>query len=205
MELIKRHFNFGDESLSLVGKLVALHLVIIALANYTVQIAGVIPVLNLNFTWGMFVFPLIVVATDLTVRLTNKYVARQIIAIAFIPAIIISSFIATPMIGFASALAYALGLMLDVSIFQRIREKLTDMWWVAPAISTVFANILDTYAFFWAAFAYGPDEFMRANWLEIASVDVVFKIAVSFVVFLPVYGLLLQQLRKRMEVGTGAA
>ena len=205
MELIKRHFNFGDESLSLVGKLVALHLVIIALANYTVQIAGVIPVLNLNFTWGMFVFPLIVVATDLTVRLTNKYVARQIIAIAFIPAIIISSFIATPMIGFASALAYALGLMLDVSIFQRIREKLTDMWWVAPAISTVFANILDTYAFFWAAFAYGPDEFMRANWLEIASVDVVFKIAVSFVVFLPIYGLLLQQLRKRMEVGTGAA
>ncbi len=204
MNFIKSHFNFGDESMSLVAKLVVLHLVIIALANYTVQIAGVIPILDLNFTWGMFVFPLIVVATDLTVRLTNKYVARQIIAIAFIPAIIISSFIATPMIGLASALAYALGLMLDVSIFQRIREKLTDMWWVAPAISTVFANILDTYAFFWAAFAYGPDEFMRANWLEIASVDVVFKIAVSFVVFLPIYGLLLQQLRKRMTVGTGA-
>lgn len=204
MELIKKYFNFGDEDRSLIVKLVGLHLVIIALANYTVQIAGVIPLLNLNFTWGMFVFPLIVVATDLTVRLTNKYVARQIIAVAFIPAIIISSFIATPMIGFASGLAYALGLFLDVSIFQRIREKLTDMWWVAPAISTVFANILDTYAFFWAAFAYGPDEFMRANWLEIASVDVVFKIAVSFVVFLPVYGILLQQLRKRMEVGTGA-
>ena len=205
MNFIKSHFNFGDESMSLVSKLVVLHLVIIALANYTVQIAGEIPVLDLNFTWGMFVFPLIVVATDLTVRLTNKYVARQIIAIAFVPAIIISSFIATPLIGFASALAYALGLSLDVSVFQRIREKLTDMWWVAPAISTVFANILDTYAFFWAAFAYGPDEFMRANWLEIASVDVVFKIAVSFVVFLPIYGLLLQQLRKRMDVGTGAA
>ena len=198
------HFNFGDESLTLVVKLVLLHLLIIALANYTVQIAGVIPLLNLNFTWGMFVFPLIVVATDLTVRLTNKYVARQIIAIAFIPAIFISSYIATPMIGFASALAYALGLSLDVSVFQLIREKLTDIWWVAPAISTCFANILDTYSFFWAAFAYGPDEFMRTNWLEIASVDVVFKIAVSFLVFLPIYGLLLQQLRKRMEVVAGA-
>ena len=197
------HFNFGDESLTLVFKLVLLHLLIIALANYTVQIAGVIPLLNLNFTWGMFVFPLIVVATDLTVRLTNKYVARQIIAIAFIPAIFISSYIATPMIGFASALAYALGLSLDVSVFQLIREKLTDIWWVAPAISTFFANILDTYAFFWAAFAYGPDEFMRTNWLEIASVDVVFKIAVSFLVFLPIYGLLLQQLRKRMELVAG--
>jgi uncharacterized integral membrane protein (TIGR00697 family) len=144
-----------------------------------------------------------VVATDLTVRLTNKYVARQIIAIAFIPAIFISSYIATPLIGFASALAYALGLSLDVSVFQLIREKLTDIWWAAPAISTFFANILDTYVFFWAAFAYGPDEFMRTNWLEIASVDVVFKIAVSFLVFLPIYGLLLQQLRKRMELVAG--
>ena len=129
MELIKRHFNFGDESLSLVGKLVVLHLVIIALANYTVQIAGVIPVLNLNFTWGMFVFPLIVVATDLTVRLTNKYVARQIIAIAFIPAIFISSFIATPMIGIASGFAYAIGLMLDVSVFQIVRLYLMMEIW----------------------------------------------------------------------------
>src|SRR6056300_1065906 len=129
MELIKKYFNFGDEDKSLIVKLVGLHLVIIALANYVVQFSGVIPVLDLNFTWGMFVFPLIVVATDLTVRLTNKYVARQIIAIAFIPAMIISSFIATPMIGLASALAYALGLSLDVSVFQRIREKLTDMWW----------------------------------------------------------------------------
>ena len=198
------HFNFGDENLILVFKLVMLHLLIIALANYTVQIAGVIPLLNLNFTWGMFVFPLIVVATDLTVRLTNKYVARQIIAIAFIPAIFISSYIATPMIGFSSALAYALGLSLDVSVFQLIREKLTDIWWVAPAISTFFANILDTYVFFWAAFAYGPDEFMRTNWIEIASVDVVFKILVSFLFFLPIYGLLLQQLRKRMELVAGA-
>ena len=204
MELIKKYFNFGDEDKSLIVKLVGLHLVIIALANYVVQFSGVIPVLDLNFTWGMFVFPLIVVATDLTVRLTNKYVARQIIAIAFIPAMIISSFIATPMIGIASGFAYAIGLMLDVSVFQIVREKFTDVWWIAPAISTVFANILDTYAFFWAGFAYGPDEFMRANWLEIASVDVVFKIIVSFVVFLPVYGLLLQQLRKRMAVGTGA-
>jgi uncharacterized PurR-regulated membrane protein YhhQ (DUF165 family) len=204
MELIKKYFNFGDEDKSLIVKLVGLHLVIIALANYVVQFNGVIPVLDLNFTWGMFVFPLIVVATDLTVRLTNKYVARQIIAIAFIPAMIISSFIATPMIGIASGFAYAIGLMLDVSVFQRVREHLTDMWWVAPAISTVFANILDTYAFFWAGFAYGPDEFMRANWFEIASVDVVFKIIVSFVVFLPVYGLLLRELRKRITVGTGA-
>ena len=34
MELIKKYFNFGDEDKSLIVKLVGLHLVIIALANY---------------------------------------------------------------------------------------------------------------------------------------------------------------------------
>ena len=203
MELIKKYFNFGDEDKSLIVKLVGLHLVIIALANYVVQFSGVIPVLDLNFTWGMFVFPLIVVATDLTVRLTNKYVARQIIAIAFIPAVIISSFIATPMIGIASGFAYAIGLMLDVSVFQIIREKLSDMWWVAPAISTVVANIVDTYLFFYAAFSNHPtNEFMAANWLEIATVDVFFKIATSLVLFLPIYGVLLSYLKGKMNVSS---
>lgn len=198
------YFNFAGVDKKLVGMLVVLHLIIIALSNWAVQFGGTLYGTDLQFTWGMFVFPLIVVATDLTVRLTDKYTARSVVAIAFIPAIVISSYIATPMIGFASAFAYLLGQLLDVSVFQRIREKLTEVWWVAPAISTVFANILDTYAFFWAAFAYSDDPFMNVHWLEIASVDVVFKIIVSFVLFLPVYGVLLAWLRNRVKVGVGA-
>lgn len=198
------YFNFAGVDKKLVGMLVVLHLIIIALSNWAVQFGGTLYGTDLQFTWGMFVFPLIVVATDLTVRLTDKYTARSVVAIAFIPAIVISSYIATPMIGFASAFAYLLGQLLDVSVFQRIREKLTEVWWVAPAISTVFANILDTYAFFWAAFAYSDDPFMSVHWLEIASVDVVFKIIVSFVLFLPVYGVLLAWLRNRVKVGVGA-
>ena len=199
-----KYFNFSGVDKKLVGMLVVLHLIIIALSNWAVQFGGTLYGTDLQFTWGMFVFPLIVVATDLTVRLTDKYTARSVVAIAFIPAILISSYIATPMIGFASAFAYLLGQLLDVSVFQRIREKLTEVWWVAPAISTVFANILDTYAFFWAAFAYSDDPFMSVHWLEIASVDVVFKIIVSFVLFLPVYGALLAWLRTRVKVGVGA-
>lgn len=198
-----KYFNFANVDKRLVGMLVLLHLFIIALSNWAVQFGGTLWGTDLQFTWGMFTFPFIVVATDLTVRLTDKYTARSVVAIAFIPAIIISSYIATPMIGFASAFAYLLGQLLDVSVFQRIREKLTEVWWVAPAISTVFANILDTYAFFWAAFAYSDDPFMSVHWLEIASVDVVFKIITSFVLFLPVYGVLLAWLRKRVEVGVG--
>jgi len=199
--MLKQMFNLEAVDRSLLWKLVLTHLVIIAASNYIVQFSGMI--FGYHFTWAMFIFPLVVIATDLTIRLTNKYQARMVVAIAFIPAIFISSYIATPMIGLASALAYLVGQLFDVSVFQKIREAFTERWWVAPAVSTFVANIVDTYLFFWAAFAHGNDEFMAANWLEIATVDVIFKIIVSFVMFLPIYGVLLRYLRTRMEVGTG--
>ena len=196
--MLKQMFNLEAVDRSLLWKLVLTHLVIIAASNYIVQFSGMI--FGYHFTWAMFIFPLVVIATDLTIRLTNKYQARMVVAIAFIPAIFISSYIATPMIGLASALAYLVGQLFDVSVFQKIREAFTERWWVAPAISTFVANIVDTYLFFWAAFANGNDEFMTANWLEIATVDVIFKIIVSFVMFLPIYGVLLRYLRGRMAV-----
>jgi uncharacterized PurR-regulated membrane protein YhhQ (DUF165 family) len=192
--------DFSQVNRSLMIKLALMHVFIIGLANYVVQFGGIIPIVDLKFTWGMFVFPLVVVATDLTVRLTNKYLARAVVGAAFVPAIIISGFIADWRIGFASAFAYLIGQLFDITIFQRIRERMTDMWWVAPALSTVVANVVDTYLFFWAAFAGGTNEFMAANWLEIATVDVFFKIGTSLIVFLPVYGILLSYLRKRMLV-----
>lgn len=202
MELLRQWFDFDEVDTSLLWKLVATHLIIIAASNYIVQFSGMI--FGYHFTWAMFIFPLVVIATDLTVRLTNKYQARAVVALAFPPAIIISAMIADWRIGLASALAYLVGQLFDVSIFQKIREAFTEKWWVAPAISTFVANIIDTYLFFWAAFANGNDEFMAANWLEIASVDVIFKIIVSFAMFLPIYGLLLRYLKGRLgELGTG--
>jgi len=197
--MLKEWFNIGDVDRSLLMKLVMVHLVIIAAANYIVQFSGTM--FGYHFTWAMFIFPLVVIATDLTVRLTNKYQARAVIALAFPPAIVISALIADWRIGFASALAYLIGQMFDVSVFQRIREKFTDMWWVAPAISTVVANLVDTYLFFYAAFANHPtNEFMAANWLEIATVDVIFKIITSLVLFLPIYGVLLAHLRYKLAI-----
>ena len=197
--MLKEWFNIGDVDRSLLIKLVMVHLVIIASANYIVQFSGTM--FGYHFTWAMFIFPLVVIATDLTVRLTNKYQARAVIALAFPPAIVISALIADWRIGFASALAYLIGQLFDVSVFQRIREKFTDLWWVAPAISTVVANLVDTYLFFYAAFANHPtNEFMAANWLEIATVDVIFKIITSLVLFLPIYGVLLTHLRSKLAI-----
>ena len=67
-------------------------------------------------------------------------------------------------------------------------------WWIAPAVSTVAANIIDTYTFFWVAFNNSADEYMAANWVEIAGSQVVIKIAVGLVIFLPAYGVLLRYL-----------
>tara|TARA_R100000951_G_scaffold13351_1_gene10579 strand:+ start:759 stop:1355 length:597 start_codon:yes stop_codon:yes gene_type:complete len=197
--MLKEWFNIKDVDRSLLMKLVMVHLVIIASANYLVQFSGTM--FGYHFTWAMFTFPLVVIATDLTVRLTNKYQARAVIAIAFPPAIIISALLADWRIGFASALAYLIGQMFDVSVFQRIRERFTDMWWVAPAISTIVANLVDTYLFFYAAFANHPtNEFMAANWVEIATVDVIFKIVISLVLFLPIYGVLLAHLKSKLSI-----
>ncbi len=147
----------------------------------------------------MFVFPLVILATDLTVRLSNQRNARIIVSIAYIPAILISAWLADWRIGLASGTAYAVGQMLDISVFQRIRER-ASAWWIAPMISTFFANIIDTYIFYSAAFYQSEDPFMAANWLEVATVDLVFKIIVSILIFLPVYGVLLRQLQKRVAM-----
>lgn len=181
----------------LICQLALFHIGVIALANYAVQFTGTIA--GLDFTWGMFVFPLVILATDLTVRLSNQHNARTIVAIAYPPAMLISAWLADWRIGIASGIAYLVGQMLDIAVFQKVRER-SNLWWTAPMISTFFANIIDTYTFFSVAFYRSADPFMAQNWVEIATIDLGFKIVVSILVFLPVYGVLLNYLRGRVAV-----
>lgn len=188
----------ADVNPKLVCKLALFHIAVIALANYAVQFTGAIA--GYDFTWGMFVFPLVILATDLTVRLSNRHNARIIVAAAYIPAILISTGLAGWRIGIASGTAYLVGQLLDITVFQKVRER-SDLWWPAPMISTFFANILDTYVFYSAAFHRSADPFMAAHWPELATVDLAFKTVVSILVFLPAYGVLLNYLRVRVAVG----
>ena len=103
-------------------------------------------------------------------------------------------------IGFASATAYAIGTLLDVYVFQHIREKYSQNWWLAPAVSTIAANIIDTYSFFFVAFSGSANEYMAANWMEIAGSQTVLKIFVGLIVFLPAYGLLLNRLQLKYKI-----
>ena len=142
--------------------------------------------------------------------------ARRIIFAVMIPALLISYVISSlfymgswqgfgalahfnlfvARIATASFMAYALGQILDVHVFNRLRQS--RRWWLAPTASTLFGNVSDTLAFFFIAFWRSPDAFMAEHWMEIALVDYCFKVLISIVFFLPMYGVLLNMLLKRL-------
>ena len=195
---------FSNIDKSMMLKLALLHVVVITISNALVSIP--VEIAGIKLTWAAFTFPLVVLATDLTVRMLGKNIARATIAAAYPLAIIGSIAVVLAegapqsvamRIGFASATAYAVGTMLDVYVFQYIREKMSA-WWLAPALSTVVANIIDTYTFFAVAFNNSADEYMAANWMEIAGSQVVIKIAVGLIIFLPAYGVLLRYLNGKL-------
>ena len=191
------------------------HLGVIAASNYLVQIP--VTILGFQTTWGAFTFPLIFLATDLTVRIYGAKQARTIIFSAMIPALIISYalsvlFYETKFQGFdqlselntfvarialASFIAYVVGQLLDITIFNKLRNK--KNWWIAPAMSTMIGGLIDTVIFFGIAFYKSTDEFMAANWPEIATVDYAFKLFISILLFVPAYGILMSALSKRYK------
>ena len=192
---------------TLVRNLVILHTLVIAVSNYLVTIRfNVFPGANLPLfgefplAAAAFTFPIVVIATDLTVRLVGKQAGRAVVALAIVPAIVASVLVLLALgdehayrVGIASGTAYAVGTMLDVYVFQHIRERYTDLWWAAPAISTIAANIIDTYTFFYTAFYPQP-------WVSaVAFNNTLTKIVVGLLVFLPAYGLLLASMKKKFS------
>jgi len=185
--------------------LVLFQIVVITVSNFLVSIP--IEFLNLKLTWSAFSFPIVVLAIDLTIRILGKSIARATIALSYPFAIISSisvlliegsSVYEALRIGFASASAYGISTFLDVYIFQVIREKY-KYWWLAPSVSTVFANIIDTFVFFYAAFYNSTDEYMKENWVEIALNQSIIKIIIGLIFFLPVYGVFLNYILYKLK------
>ena len=195
---------------ALVAKLMMAHVIIIAISNYIVQFK--IDIFGNPLSVAAFTFPLVVVLTDLTVRLIGKTTGRAVIGLAFIPAILVSMLVVKMggapdsvafRIGLGSGMAYFVSNLLDVYVFQYFREKYTS-WWIAPTLSSVVSTFFDTYTFFFTAFAGGENEFMAANWFTVATNNSISKIIVSLVVILPAYGVLLNYLQKKITGGEDA-
>ncbi|MGB4073275.1 7-cyano-7-deazaguanine/7-aminomethyl-7-deazaguanine transporter [Pseudomonas sp.] len=200
--------------------LVLFHILIIIASNYLVQLP--ITLFGWHTTWGAFSFPFIFLATDLTVRLLGKQAARRVIARVMLPALLISYIVSVLFqeasfrgfgallefnefvlrISIASFLAYVLGQILDIQVFDRLRQL--SLWWVAPTVSTIFGNLLDTFAFFSVAFWNSSNPFMAEHWVEIATVDYGVKLVISLLLFVPLYGMLLNAIL-RMLAGRSPA
>lgn len=190
------------------------HLLVITSSNYLVQLP--VAIFGFHTTWGAFSFPFIFLATDLTVRIFGAPLARRIILAVMIPALFISYIVScvfyqgawqgwaslqevnlfVARIACASFMAYALGQILDVHVFNRLRKL--PQWWIAPACAMFLGNISDTLAFFFIAFYKSPDPFMASHWVEIALVDYSFKVLICMIFFLPAYGVLLNAALKRL-------
>lgn len=132
------------------------HLLVITSSNYLVQLP--VSIFGFHTTWGAFSFPFIFLATDLTVRIFGAPLARRIIFAVMIPALLISYVISSlfymgswqgfgalahfnlfvARIATASFMAYALGQILDVHVFNRLRQS--RRWWLAPTASTLLVT-----------------------------------------------------------------
>lgn len=195
--------------------LIAFHILIIISSNYLVQFP--IALFGYQTTWGAFSFPFIFLATDLTVRLLGKQPAKRVIGYVMVPALIASYFVSTLFhdgnfhgwgallvfnifvfrISLASFAAYVVGQLVDVHVFARLRQM--RQWWVAPGASTILGNLIDTFVFFAIAFWHSSNPFMAEHWVEIAVVDYIIKILISLLIFVPLYGILLNALMKRIQ------
>lgn len=206
---------------AIVVALAALHIAIIISSNYLVQLPFML--FGLHTTWGAFSFPLIYVATDLTARLLGPAAARRVVARVMLPALVASYAVSVLFhdgafagwgalsvfdtfvfrIALASFVAYAVGQLLDIAVFSRLRQSLmgSRQWWIAPAASTVLGNLMDTVLFFAIAFYASSNPFMAAHWPEIATVDFATKMIVSALGVVPLYGVLLAALVRWLPRG----
>lgn len=127
---------------------------VVVISNILVQYPFAFTLGRLNLadllTWGAFSYPLAFLVTDSTNRLLGPDAARGVVYWGFAVAVVISALIATPRIAIASGTAFLAAQLLDIFIFNRLRDR---TWWKAPSFSSFVSSALDTLVFFSLAFA----------------------------------------------------
>ena len=178
---------------------VALMTLIVVVSNISVQHPVRLFGLDQHLTWGAIVYPVSFLVTDLTNRRYGVGVARRLVIAGFVVAVALSAVLATPRIALASGAAFLVGQLLDVTVFNRLRQM---SWWRAPLLASLAGSVIDTALFFSLAFAgveamsaiiptmIGP----APLWVNLAIWDGIVKIAVAVLALLP-YGALLGVVR----------
>ncbi|WDR01413.1 VUT family protein [Devosia algicola] len=129
-------------------------MIVVTASNILVQFPVEMRLGSINLadllTWGAFTYPLAFLVSDLTNRREGPTVARLVVLVGFVLALAISFYLATPRIAIASGSAFLIGQLLDISVFQRLRNWI---WYVPPFIASIVGSALDTLIFFSLAFA----------------------------------------------------
>ena len=162
---------------------VLMGLVVLA-SNYLVQFPIKYYGLEKILTYGALSYPIAFLITDLANRSYGKLGARKIVYIGFTIGIIFTLFFSTNFsdlisvrIAIGSGTAFLVAQLLDVKIFDQLREK---KWFVAPLASSFIGSIVDTFLFFSISF-YGTG----VSWVTLSLGDLIIKILVSLIMLIP--------------------
>lgn len=147
-------------------------ILIVAASNYLVQFP-----LNDWLTWGAFTYPISFLVTELTNRFYGSKIARKIVYAGFAAGVLLSLYLSTPKIAFASGTAFLVSQLLDILIFNRFRQK---PWWYAPFYASVAASLIDS-AIFWNLAFFNEN----IPLLTLAIGDTAIKIAVDLSMLTP--------------------
>lgn len=163
-------------------------------------------------TWGAFTYPFAFLVTDVMNRVYGPAAARKVVFVGFVTGVI-CSFIGTQIMGefgplvtlriaVASGIAFLTAQLLDVAIFDRLRE---GKWWRAPVASTIIGSSIDTAIFFTIAFSASLSFLEPANdvswagevlpmlgsgpeaplWVSLAVADWLVKMAIALIALVP--------------------
>ena len=146
---------------------------VVLLSNVLVQYP-----LNGWLTYGAFSYPLTYFVTDVCNRWAGPSLARRVAWAGFVIGVATTFAMQVPWrIAVASGTAFIVSQLLDIAIFNKLRQK---TWWKAPFWGSCAASFIDTLIFFAIAFA-GTE----ANWLQLATGDLAVKLAMALVLLAP--------------------
>ena len=127
-------------------------------------------------TWGAFTYPAAFLVTDTTNRIYGVGSARKVVYVGFVFGLVLTITVALGIadhnralgtalikslfedesasemfrIACASGTAFLTAQLLDIQIFDRLRQL---QWWKAPVASSFLGSLVDTITFFFLAFA----------------------------------------------------
>ena len=149
--------------------------IVVVASNILVQFL----ILDGLLTWGAFSYPLAFLVTDVMNRVYGPSTARRIVFMGFIVGVVCSlvgsqimiqgdgyEFPAAALrVAIGSATAFLVARLIDVAIFQRLRD---GAWWRAPLASTLIGSTIDTALFFTISFSgiitFGTNADAEISW-----------------------------------------